>query len=885
MTRSPEPVIDPTRWEADVVLADGGIAQLRPLTPDDRQALIDFYARVSEQSKYLRFFAAHPQLTEKELHDYTHCDPDRVALLLAVDEQIVAFANYEVLEQLLPARVANVAFLVQDDQQGRGAANILLEHLAEIGRECRVERFTAEMLTQNRKMLQVFTHAGYVVRPEMADGCLLVDFPLAATERSRAVMEQREHKAESNAIRGLLQPRRVAVVGEVMRVKDIAANLVQGGYRGELVVATGSDGSAEAQARALAQIDGDVDLVVVRAATSELEELIEQASQKHARGILVLASDQSTRLDQQPARQLVSWARTHGLRALGPSALGLVNSDPELRMNASPASAPREGCVGLFTQSAGVATIVLSRALELGIGLSSFIATGAFADVTGNDVMQYWSDDERTRVCLLSLDSVGNPRKFFRVLRRLALAKHVVVFTPSRALLSAHSDVPGLPSAPASALDQVIEQSGAIVVSRRDTMYDVAQILARQAVPRGRRVRVFSNSSGLANQMRQAAVRFGLEPGEAVTIHEHPSTGALERAAAEAVADPEVDAVVAAVVEVVDPVLEQVRDGLAELAASSGETTVVGVFVGFRELPQPTTQADEAGGLPCFTAYADALQALALIVDNEERRASKRPQPDDEVYQGQAQVARSIIANILLEAPEGRWASDGECSAILAAYGIDLVPWQAVHSPQAAIEAAERLGWDVVLKATAPVVRGRTDLPTIHFHLTDADAMRRAWDALGRTANDLGLCDGDPTVLAPVVQATTQQGTPLALRAIEDEVLGPMLCVGVAGVPTDLLDDLAWGVPPLRRTDARDMIASLRAADLLQGYRGAPPARLDSIEDTLMRLARLKDDQVALAEIELTPVLAGRDQTAIVGARMRIVPLPPERDPLARRAT
>ncbi|MEL4358211.1 MULTISPECIES: GNAT family N-acetyltransferase [unclassified Luteococcus] len=885
MTRSPEPVIDPTHWEADVVLADGGIAQLRPLTPDDREELIAFYGRVSEQSKYLRFFAAHPQLNEKELHDYTHCDRDRVALMLAVDEQMVAFANYEVLDQLLPARVANVAFLVQDDQQGRGAANILLEHLAEVGRECQVERFTAEMLTQNRKMLQVFTHAGYVVRPEMADGCILVDFPLAATDQSRAVMEQREHKAESNAIRGLLEPRRVAVVGEVMRVKDIAANLVQGGYRGELVVTTGADGSTQAQTRALSQIDGDVDLVVVRAATSELEELIEQASRKHARGILVLASDRSTQLDHDHARQLVSWARTHGLRALGPSALGLVNTDPELQLNASPASPPRQGSVGLFTQSAGVATIVLSRALERGIGLSSFIATGAFADVTGNDVMQYWSDDERTRVCLLSLDSVGNPRKFFRVLRRLALAKHVVVFTPSRALLSAESDVPGLPSAPATALDQVIQNSGAIVCSRRDTMYDVAQILARQPVPPGRRVRVISNSTGLAHQMRQAAVRFGLEPGDPVTIHEHPSTGALEAAAARAVADPEVDAVVVGVVEVVDPVLELVRDGLAELAAGGHETPVVGVFVGFRDPAQTATGPDLPGGLPCFTAYADALRAISLIVDNEERRARQRPHPDDEVYEGREMEVRSLIANILLECPEGRWASDAECSQILAAYGIDLVPWQAVGSAEEAVAAAEGLGWDVVLKATAPSVRGRTDLPTIYFHLTDADAMRRAWEGLGRTASDLGLSDGDPTVLAPVVQVTTQHGTPLALRAIEDEVLGPMLCVGVAGAPADLLDDLAWGVPPLRRTDARTMLDSLRAARLLHGYRGAPPARLDSIEDTLIRLARLKDDQVALAEVELTPVIAGRDRTAIVGARMRIVPLPAERDPLARRAT
>ncbi|MDN5564727.1 MAG: GNAT family N-acetyltransferase [Luteococcus sp.] len=888
MIRPNSPAGGPAQWEADVVLADGGIAQLRPITASDRDAMVAFYARVSDQSKYLRFFATHPTLTDQELDEYTNPDNhDRVALLLAVDEQIVAFAHYEVLPDLLPARVANVAFLVQDDQQGRGVGNILLEHLAEVGRECGVERFTAEMLTQNRRMVQVFTRAGYSVRPELSDGCILVDFPLAATQKSREVMEQREHKAESNAIRGLLTPRRVAVVGEVSQMSPIIASIAAAGYRGELLVVTTADSSAESHGRSLRQISGNVDLVVVRSGTGDLERLIVEASQKNARGILVLAGTSPSPLGQQEAAQLVAWARTHGLRALGPTALGLVNTDPEVRLNASPARPPRRGVVGLFTQTAGVATIVLSRAQELGIGLSSFIATGAFADVTGNDVMQYWTDDEATRVCLFSLDSIGNPRKFFRVLRRLALTKPVVVFTPSRALNSARHDELDLPTAPAAALDQVIGQSGAIVVSRRDTMYDIAQLIARQPMPQGRRVRVISNSAGLTHQMAQAALRFGLEPGEGVVVHAQPAADELVSAATAAADSGDVDAVVCAVVEVVDPLLEQVHAGLAAIAGRTTTVPVVGVFVGFRDAPTDVTGEDGMGRLPSFTHYADALQALALVAENREHRLRHAPDPEaDPLPSGDAEAARAIIDELLADSPEGRWATDDECARILEAYGIRLVPWRAVTTVDEAVASGEELGWDVVLKATASLVRGRPELATSFFHLADAEEVRRAWEALGRTARDLGLAeDADPTALAPVVQTTMHPGTPLTMRGIEDAVLGPMICTGVAGPPADLLGDLAWGVPPLDHDDARSMLDQLRAASLLYDYRGSRPVDMAAIQDVLVRLARLKDDQAAVAEVELSPAIASPSGTAIVGGRIRIVPMPVERDPLARRAT
>ncbi|AJE32366.1 hypothetical protein B842_02565 [Corynebacterium humireducens NBRC 106098 = DSM 45392] len=770
----------PPGREADVILADGTVAVLRPVLPTDRPLFVEFYSHVSEESRYLRFFGPHPELTEQDLSDWVDVDGrDRVTLVLTRQGRIVATAHYALVPDAAPERVADVSFLVSDDTQGRGAANILLEHLAQVGRESGVTRFSAEMITSNQSMRQVFLRAGYDVRPALEDGVITVDFAIDPTERSRTVMHQREHRAEAASISALLTPAAIAVLGDSERMAPLTAAIRASGYPG----------------RVDTHLRDPVDLVIAGYGP-DLPDVIAGAARHGARGIVVLADGDNPNLSTAAAAALVSRARAHGIRACGPASLGLINT--ALPLNATPAPAVPAGRVGLFTQSAGVATLTLSRALERGCGLSSFVASGAFADVTANDLMQYWSDDPDTDICLLTLDAIGNPRKFFRVLRRLALEKPVVIFTPSRALLSArHHTAVGLVAVPPGALDEVIRHAGAIVTARRDTMFDVAGILDRQPVPPGRRVRVISNSAGLTAQMRQAAHRFGLHPS-AVTVSGDPVEG-LIRAARQALADPHVDIVLTAAVEISHPVSGPVHRGLEELAAAC-RRPLVGVFVGFGP---PPVGAD----LPVFTSYADALEALALIADNEEKRAAARPDPADELAPSPEEDATGLLRGLLAAHPGGGWLSDSECGRLLAAYGIDT-----------------------------------------------ADTADTA-------------------------------GTAVTMRAVEDPVLGPIMSVGLAGPVPELLDDRSWRVPPLRRRDARDMLTGLGTAALLTGHDGAEsadPADLAALEDLLMRLGRLKDELVSVVEVELSPVLAGPDGARVTGARARVLPLGPERDPLAR---
>ncbi len=858
----------PKHWEADVILNDGDIATLRPIRPHDRDKIIEFYARVSPKSKYLRFFSTHPTLSEDDLHQWIDIDYyNTVTLVLVERDKIVATARYEVVSQFLPDRVADVSFLVQDDHHGRGAGNILLEHLAQIGRECNIQRFFAETLTENRSMIQVFIRAGYEVKPELEDGFIVVDFPIEASTTSREVMERRELRAEASSIRRLLTPRSVAVIGDVDDLQRIAPNIVSARFTGQLHIITQNDATTT-PATQLATIAGDIDLVII---SHHDEAILAAAAEKNAVGVVFLAQGHNPTLDHEAAAQFVHHARSYGLRALGPAALGIINTDPNVRLNASPAPMPLTGNVGLFTQSAGVATLTLSHALRRGCKISSFISAGSFADVTGNDVIQYWANDDRTTICLLSLDVIGNPRKFFRVLHRLALEKHVVLFIPSRALKSArHYQLAGLSTATPAALDQVIQETGAMVVTRRDGMYDIAEFLAKQPVPRGRAITVISNSAGLSEQMRQSAHRFGFT-AHAITITGDP-LGILP-ATEQALADPSVDLVFSAVVEINEPIADQAWESLAQLAAAETGTPLMAMIVGFTEFTPPL----DDNRLPLFHSYADALEAVSTIVSTNELRAQARPNPQDEWGTGNKVAVEKLVAEIIAESPAGRWATDAETTAILAAYGVEIVPWRPVTNLEEALLAATDFGWNAVLKSVHPMVKGRPELNAVIRHIANPDMMTQAWQSLTELTESLGISDSPL-----VVQPTAKPGVSMTVRAIEDPVLGPMISVGVVGITTDLLGDLSWRVPPVRRVDARSMLEALGAAPILHGYRGAKPTRLDSLETVLMNIAKLKDDIAAIVDIELSPVIAGIHDTAIVGAKIRIAPLKSERDPLAR---
>ncbi len=865
----------PREWEADVLLTDGGTAHLRPIRPSDAARLVAFYDRVSPESKYLRFFAAYPKLSDRDVRHFTQVDyVDRVALIVTLGEEMIAVGRYDKTED----GEAEVAFLIEDAHQGRGIGQLLLEHLAEAARERGITRFVAEVLPQNRRMAQVFADAGYRLSKEVADGVLSVEFPILPTNTSVGVMERREHRAERASVERLLTPHRIVVYGAGDRVQGLVDAIRRGGFRGDVVAAC-SDGrkvSGVPCAPSLAEVQGRLDLALVSVATADLAEVVIDVAHKGAHGIVVLTGNDAGPRDNHT---VVNLARAYGIRALGPDALGVINTAIEL--NATPGPMPRRGGVGLFCQSAAVGVATLNHAVRSDLGVSSFISTGDYADVTVNDVMQYWEDDAATRVCLLSLDSLGNPRKFSRITRRLTRRKPVVVFDPGRTSRASHWGVRGgLGHAPDEAVDALFRQAGVMVVHRRGAMIDIAKIAVRQPLPAGPRVGILSNSVTLAAQMTHTVEAVGLLSDAPVLLGATADPASFAKAARSALADPTYDSVVCAAVNVFDQGTEDVIWALEDVAAE-GAKPLVGVFIDFHPPLLSGAASDEPGSLPRFDSGPDAIYALSALsayAHWRDRDPGAVPMLEvDEV------AARRVVNEVLARSPQGRELTDPETGRLMEAFGITLVPRFAVDSLDSAVEIAERLGWHVVLKATAPAVRGRPDLASVYRNLDTASELAEAWRDLGRLVTDLDLA-ADPalSVARPVVQQMAPPGVSLIIAGREDAAFGPMISLGLAGIPSELLGDTVYRVPPLTTMDASAMVRDLKAAPVLFGQNGTPGVDIPGIEDLLHRVAQLADANPQLASVTLNPCIASLNSVSVSGARVVIAPTADRRDPLTR---
>lgn len=580
----------PAHWEADVVLRDGGTARVRPITVDDAERLVSFYEQVSDESKYYRFFAPYPRLSAKDVHRFTHHDfVDRVGLAATVGGEFIATVRYDRIgaggtPASAPADEAEVAFLVQDAHQGRGVASALLEHIAAVARERGIRRFAAEVLPANTKMIKVFMDAGYTQKRSFEDGVVRLEFGLEPTDRSLAVQYAREQRAEARSVQRLLQPGSVAVIGTGRTPggvgRSILGNVADAGYTGRLYAVNSAfpedlkeiDGVPAR--RSVREIDGPVDLAVVTVPAERVPEVVTDCGEHGVQGLVVISAGyaDSGPDGRERQRALVRQARSYGMRIIGPNAFGVINTSPRVRLNASLApEMPRPGRIGLFAQSGAIGIALLSRLHRRGggvtgvTGVSTFVSSGNRADVSGNDVLQYWYDDPETDVALMYLESIGNPRKFTRLARRTAAVKPLVVVQGAR-----HGGVAPqghavratrLPHATVSAL---LRQAGVIRVDTITDLVDAGLLLARQPLPSGPRVAILGNSESLGLLTYDACLSEGLRPQPPLDLTTAASADDFHRALSRALADDTCDAVVVTAI----PTVGEGSAGDAALAAA-----------------------------------------------------------------------------------------------------------------------------------------------------------------------------------------------------------------------------------------------------------------------------------------------------------------------------
>ncbi|MEW1614199.1 MULTISPECIES: GNAT family N-acetyltransferase [unclassified Streptomyces] len=554
----------PDHWEADVVLRDGGTARIRPITTDDAERLVSFYEQVSDESKYYRFFAPYPRLSDRDVHRFTHHDyVDRVGLAVTIGGEFIGTVRYDRINEQgrpasAPADEAEVAFLVQDAHQGRGVASALLEHIAAVARERSIRRFAAEVLPANNKMIKVFRDAGYTQQRTFEDGSVHLTLDLEPTEKSLAVQRGREQRAEARSVQRLLAPGSVAVIGAGRTPggvgRTVLRNLLAAGFTGRTYAVNRAfdEGPATLDGvpahRSLGEIDEQVDLAVIAVPAHRVPEAVADCGEHGVQGLVVLSAGYAERgsAGRELQRELVRQARSYGMRIIGPNAFGIINTADSVRLNASLApESPARGRIGLFTQSGAIGIALLSGLHRRGAGLSSFISAGNRADVSGNDFLQYSFEDQDTDVALLYLESLGNPRKFTRLARRTAAVKPVVVVKGAR---HSGTNPPGhavpvsrIPDATVSAL---MRQAGVIRVDTVTEMVDAGLLLADQPLPAGPRVAILGNSESLGLLTYDACLAEGLRPRPPIDLTTAASPQDFRDALAEALADGTCDAVI-----------------------------------------------------------------------------------------------------------------------------------------------------------------------------------------------------------------------------------------------------------------------------------------------------------------------------------------------------
>ncbi|WP_315096161.1 GNAT family N-acetyltransferase, partial [uncultured Cellulomonas sp.] len=638
----------PSTWEADVVLHDGSTTHVRPLRPDDADALQAFHVGQSERSTYMRFFAPLDRLSDRDLERLVNVDHvDRVALVAVLTgaepdaaDQIIGVARYD----RIGTDEAEVAFNIADAHQGRGLGSVLLEHLAAAARERGVRRFVAEVLPQNGRMISVFKDAGYEVRQRTEDGIVAVGFGIDPTDRSLAVMADREHRAEARSMRGLLNAGSVVVVGPGVDAGETFAGRLASRVLADLLVADPSvvvhavgvpgDPALPVHAR-LADVPGSAELAVVAVPADQATDVVRGLARLGVHGVVLLsagfAEEGPDGLDRQ--RALLRAAHGAGMRVVGPGSYGILSArDGGLQLNASLArTPPAAGRVGLFCQSAPLSVALLAGVRRRGIGLSQFVSAGHRADVSGNDLMQFWADDDRTDVVGLYLESLGNPRKFSRVARRLSLTKPVIVVTAGRSgqvVPPGHAVRPT--HAPPRTLAEMLRQSGVVRVENTHQMLDVAQVLAHQPLPTGRRTAILASSASVAALVAEAAAAAGLVvSGHVQLLPEDASPDQVGAAVDALYADPDSDVAVVVRIPMVGEPDEVLPEAVARAAARSRRTTVACIYDLHGITPQ-LTAADDDGKewtVPAYSTPEDAAVALGHAARYAGWRDSDRGRP------------------------------------------------------------------------------------------------------------------------------------------------------------------------------------------------------------------------------------------------------------------
>lgn len=784
----------------------------------------------------------------------------------------------------------------------------MIAHLAAVAQRLGITVFSAEVMPANHRMVQVFRDSGFPVDVRAVDGAIEIEFATTMSDEARARFEDRERVAAVAAVKSFLNPRSVAVIGASRRRGTVGAevlhNVLEANFTGPVYAINPKADSVQGQLAyaSVADLPEPAELAVIAVPASAVNDVARACGAAGVHALLVISAGfgEAGEAGEQRQNELLGICRETGMRLVGPNCFGVLNTDPEVQLNVTFATnAPPPGNVGFFSQSGGLGIAMIEASKQLGLGLSSFVSVGNKADVSGNDLLDYWEQDPGTKVILFYLESFGNPRRFARIGRRVSATKPIIAVKSGRSPAGARatsSHTGALLSASDVTVDALFRQAGVIRTDTMHELFDVAALLAAQPVPRGARVAIVTNGGGPGILCADACQASGLDvvefsdqvraelaavlPAEAsvanpIDMIATAPAAAYRRVLEILIAHDACDAIITIFVPALNTVEQDVAGAVTAAAQDDGQMTIASVFMG--ETPPTADVADaRAPHIPRFDFPEDAARAVSCAARYSEWR--RRPLGTVTVPADcQPDKAAAVIAESL--AAGGGWLEPQALINLLHCYELPLVPTRIVGNAEEAVSAAAAFGGPVVLKAIADDLVHKTEAGGVVLGLEGADAVRA-----GALRIKASMARSGHTLTGLIVQPMLASGFELLVGVVHDETFGPLIAAGAGGTSAELLRDVAVRITPLSDLDAGEMLRSLRSFPLLQGYRGAPACDLGAIEDLLLRLNALVETHPEIAELDFNPVVARPDGATILDARIRVQAAPISRPPFSLRS-
>lgn len=885
----------------DVVLRDGSTVRVRPARPSDATRVEDYLIGLSPDTRRLRFWTQAIDVRNLAAK-VVDVDYENHLTLLAItggDEGTVVGGA-----QFIRTDGARAEFgvSVTDAYQGKGLGSILIGLTAQAAAEKGISTLVAEVLPENHRMINVLRASGFPVSIRATPGSLEVEFPATPTQEAVELFEHRESQAAVAAVRTFLAPRAVAVVGASRDSSSIGGqlfrNLLMAEFHGAVYPVNPKAAVVQGVPAypSILDVPGEVDVAFVTVPAELVAGVARECGEKRVRGLVVISAGFGETGGGGPARQreLLEICRAYGMRLIGPNCMGIVNTDPEIRLNGTFATVyPPPGRVGFLSQSGALGLAVMRYATELGLGLSSFVSVGNRADISATDLIAYWGEDERTDVILLYIESIGDPRRFGHLAREVGRSKPIVVVKSGRSAAGARaaaSHTGALLAASDVTVDALFRQSGVIRTDTLEQMFDVATVLANQPAPAGDRVAIVTNAGGLGilcadtceanglvvgplSEATQAKLR-GFLPPEAsvanpVDMIASATAEDYRRAIAVVGQDPEVDAMIVIYIPPQTFRAPEIARGIVRgIEEVGGRIPVVTTFMSAHGLPEEL--AGGAGRIPSFAFPEQAALALARAAEYGRWRAKpagQRPRLPDL----RPDEAAAVIAEGLAEGPG--WLAEERVERLLDCYGIRLARAERARSPEQAGAAAARIGRPVALKAFGPDIVHKTDLGAVELGLSGAGEVTAAAQAMAERLAVAGI-----TPEGYLVQEMVEGGVEMLVGVAHDPLFGPVVACSAGGTAAELLRDVSVRLAPLTDVDAREMVRALRTFPLLDGFRGAPKADVPALEELLLRVSELVEAHPEVAEMDCNPVMVLPHGALVVDARIRlaeVAPAPP----------